>query len=282
MNPLSVQKLILEELHRDSFGEDVTAQLLGESGLKTAQASIISKAEGVFSGEFILQGFQLLFKDQLDFNWKLQEGCELAPHQIALELSGPARSILSLERTLLNLLGLSCGVATLTRKFVNAVRPFPTTILATRKTLPGLRDLQLQAVVAGGGKIHRRSLSDGILIKENHCEIENPVTLLNRAHLNRSPLHGIEIEVQNFEALDRVLESEHSPDIIMIDNFSPEEASRAVSKIRKTSPRIRIEASGGMSLKTVNQFAEAGVDYISVGQLTHSAPVFDFSLDFKK
>jgi len=278
----SFQKLILDELQKDRFEEDITAQLLGEKGLKLAQAVVISKAEGIFSGHSILQGFQSFLKGELDLHWKIQDGEELTPQKVAVELKGPSKTILSVERTLLNLLGVSCGVATLTRKFVNAVRPFSTAILATRKTLPGLRDLQLQAVVSGGGKIHRRSLTDGILIKENHCEVESPETLLNRAHSSRSPLHGIEIEVQNFELLESVLSSEHLPDIIMLDNFSPEAASKAVSQIRRKSPQIRIEASGGMNLQTVKLFAEAGVDYISVGQITHSAPVFDFSLDFQK
>ncbi len=278
----SFEKIILEELHKDQFQEDITAQLLQEKGLKTAQAVVVARAEGIFCGKSILLSFREIFNGQLEFDWNMQDGDELEPQQVAVELKGPASSILSVERTLLNLLGLVCGVSTLTRKFVNSVRPFPTAILATRKTLPGLRDLQLEAVVAGGGKIHRRSLSDGILIKENHCEIESALTLLNRAHLNRSPLHGIEIEVQSFEALESVLSSKNLPDIIMLDNFSPEVASKAVSLIRSKSPLIRIEASGGMNLRTVQLFAEAGVDYISVGQLTHSAPVFDFSLDFQK
>jgi len=281
MNSFSVQNLILQELQRDCFEEDVTAQLLGEKGDRISQAILVPKQNGVFSGQSLLEAFQSVISPRVQMRWSLKDGEEIVAQKPLLELTGPAHQILSLERTLLNFLGLSCGVATLTRQFVLAIKPFPVTLLATRKTLPGLRELQLAAVEAGGGKIHRRSLSDGILIKENHCAIENASTLLKSAHEKRSPLHGIEIEVQDFNALARVLKSPYRPDVIMLDNFSSEDAVKAVAQIRDQAPGCRIEASGGMCLETVRQFAEAGVDYISVGQLTHSVPVFNLSLDFQ-
>jgi len=134
-------------------------------------------------------------------------------------------------------------------------------------------------VVAGGGHVHRRSLSDGILIKENHQIFSQPLKLLETSLVNRSPLHRVEIEVQNFDLLDAVLSN--PPDVIMLDNFSEQDLPKAVEKIRQhpNSNACRIEVSGGMTLEKVQKIAKLGVDYISVGQLTHSSPSLNMSMD---
>jgi len=281
MKPFNLVQLIQSELETDQFSQDVTGNLLKKSPEETVQAFVFSKEKGIFSGATVLESFEGLFAGEVQFRWEISEGTELSPGTQIVELTGPRKTLLAIERTLLNFLGHACGVASLTHAYVSAVKPHPVQILATRKTLPGLRTLQLTAVQAGGGKIHRRSLSDGILIKENHCALENEVTLLKKAHQVRSPLHGIEIEVQTFESLNQVLSCDYSPDVIMLDNFSAKDVQTAVALIRPKLPLCRIEASGGVDLPSVRALAETGIDYISVGKLTHSAPVLNLSLDFR-
>jgi nicotinate-nucleotide pyrophosphorylase (carboxylating) len=193
------------------------------------------------------------------------------------KIEGPAKTLLSLERTLLNFLGHLCGIASLTRKYVNELGGSPTKILATRKTLPGLRELQLAAVVAGGGAIHRRSLSDGILIKDNHQFLSSAETLVKKAHQVRSPLHGIEIEVQDISTLPQIISLK--PDVIMLDNLGMEKLREAVTQIRSLAPQIRIEVSGGIQISQIKEIAALKVDYISVGKITHSANNLDLTLD---
>lgn len=279
MTHFNLCSLIKQELAADSYEQDVTASLLPHENVPSA-AVIIAKEPGCFSGTEVLESFRFLFKESLSMIPHLAEGQTIEKGQKALTLEGTRPLILSVERTLLNFLGVSCGVASLTKSFVEAIKPHSATLLATRKTLPGLRTLQLRAVEAGGGKIHRRSLADGILIKENHYAQEDPLVLLKRAVEKASPLHRVEIEVQNFEVLSNVLESSHCPEVIMLDNFSVEEVRQAVALIRSKRPQVKIEVSGGISLTTIKNYAATGVDFISVGQITHSAPVFNFSLDF--
>ncbi|NBT58009.1 nicotinate-nucleotide diphosphorylase (carboxylating), partial [bacterium] len=157
MNAFTLQNLIRCELETDQFTQDVTGKLLEEKALDTVQAVVFSKEKGVFSGVSTLEAFQKLFEKEVQFRWEIAEGQPLASGQEIVELTGSRRALLALERTLLNFLGHACGVATLTRSYVEAVKPNRVQILATRKTLPGLRPLQLTAVEAGGGKIHRRS-----------------------------------------------------------------------------------------------------------------------------
>lgn len=281
MNAFSLLNLIKSELETDQFTEDVTGKLLKKRSEDIVQAFVFSKENGFFSGVSVLEAFRALFKGEIEFRWNISEGESLPKGREIVELKGPRKTLLAIERTLLNFLGHSCGVATLTRAFVEAVTPTPVQILATRKTLPGLRTLQLNAVQAGGGKIHRRSLADGILIKENHSALQDEITLLETAHKVRSPLHGIEIEVQSFDSLNKILSSDFPPDVIMLDNFSAKDVQEAVALIRNKLPNCRIEASGGVDLQSVRALAETGIDYISVGKLTHSASVLNLSLDFR-
>lgn len=281
MTSFTLRNLIQNELETDEFTQDVTGKLLKTAPNEKTQAFVFSKESGVFSGVAVLESFRSIFEGEVSFHWELLEGTALSPGKEIVELTGSRQTLLAIERTLLNFLGHACGVASLTRSYVEAVKPYPVQILATRKTLPGLRALQLMAVQAGGGKIHRRSLSDGILIKENHCALEDELSLLQKAHQARSPLHGIEIEVQSFESLNKVLSSKTPPDVIMLDNFSAEDIQKALKLIRKQSPLCKVEASGGVDLQSVRGLAETGVDFISVGKLTHSAPVLNLSLDFR-
>ncbi|NBX68322.1 MAG: carboxylating nicotinate-nucleotide diphosphorylase [Proteobacteria bacterium] len=281
INLTELMHSISQELEVDRVNDDVTVRLLGDKKNKPCRAILLSKENGVFSGEQVIAAFSGLLDGLAKIESKVREGDRLSPGQEILKISATSELCLTTERTLINYLSHLSGVATLTRQFVEAVKPHHTQILATRKTVPGLRGLQLQAVVAGGGRIHRRSLSDGILIKENHQAFAEPVSLIERAKQERSPLHRVEIEIQDFETLEKVIQN--PPDVIMLDNFSESDVSLAVKKI-KTNPESAsclIEVSGGMTLEKVGSIAGCGVDYISVGMITHSAPALNMSMDLK-
>ncbi len=266
-------RLIEKELETDRVSDDVTGRLLGEAGQTPAEAIVFAKESGVFSGLAVLQAFPA---GALEVEALVEEGDSLELGRPVARIRGTVADCLASERTILNFLSQTCGVATLTRLYVDAVRPHRAKILATRKTLPGLRELQLLAVRAGGGFVHRRSLSDGILIKDNHLVFLPEAEAVARARASKSPLHRVEVEVQSLEQLDRLLEN--PPDIIMLDNFSLGEIEVALDRI---DGRCEVEISGGVTLETVGAYAATGVDYISVGRLTHSAPALDLSLDIR-
>jgi nicotinate-nucleotide pyrophosphorylase (carboxylating) len=186
------------------------------------------------------------------------------------------------ERVALNLLQQLSGVATLTRRFVRAVEGTKAEILETRKTTPGLRALEKYAVRVGGGKNHRKDLGEAVLIKENHIRLAGGVSAaLTAAQAAKGLVAWIEIEVTNLDELRAALT--HNPDVILLDNMSPSLVRQAVEEVRKHSApnKIRTEASGGITLENVREFAEAGVDWISVGALTHSAPAVDLSFEIE-
>ncbi len=188
-----------------------------------------------------------------------------------------ARVVLSCERVILNLLQRLSGVATLTRKFVDAVSGTKATILDTRKTSPGLRMLDKYAVRCGGGQNHRLDLSDGVLIKNNHIALAGGIKpVLERAHRNRRGTQPIEVEVRTLTELEEALT--YGAEAILLDNMPVQEVREAVERCSHANRRIPLESSGGINLENVRTYAEAGVDFISVGALTHSAPAVDLSL----
>lgn len=275
----TIKRVLLNDLELDRASDDVTARLLGLGKDLRCEATVVCKEDGVFAGGRVCEALQALYQTQLEVHCLVKDGARVKNGEPLVTLVGPTGLCLSVERSLLNFLTHLSGVASLTRKFVQAVEPFPVKILATRKTSPGLRDFQLMAVIAGGATVHRRSLSDGILIKDNHIQMAGEETLLENAAAIRSPLHRTEIEVQNLVQLGRVLE--FHPDVVMLDNFSLSDMKTAIALLREKSPQTKIEASGGVNLGTVRDIAELGVDYISVGMITHSAPILNFSMDFK-
>jgi nicotinate-nucleotide pyrophosphorylase (carboxylating) len=266
--------LIERELAVDQTTEDATVRLLPNTD-QPCHAEVRAKADGIFSGTVVIEAFSRIFTKHHQWECLKPEGACLTKGDPVVRISGPVGPLLSLERTLLNLLCHLCGVATLTHRFVAEVSPYSTKILATRKTLPGLRLLQLRAVQAGGGWIHRESLRDGILIKENHQQFSSAAEILNRARALRSPLHRIEIEVQDLAMLKEVLRD--PPDVLMLDNLGPAAVKSALELI---DGKCEVEISGGIQLENVRALAEMGVDYISVGQLTHSVKALDLSMDF--
>ena len=191
-------------------------------------------------------------------------------------ISGVARSILSAERLALNLLGQLSGVATATRMLVDRVRGTGAKIIDTRKTVPLLRELQKMAVVAGGGANHRMGLFDQVLIKDNHIEaVGSPAEAVRRARTRVGEEITVEVEIERLEELEEVIKA--GADIVMLDNMLPS-AMRAAVEI--ADGRVLLEASGGITLKTVREVAESGVDLVSIGGITHSSPSLDVALDF--
>ena len=204
------------------------------------------------------------------------EGDEVEAGTVFASLKGYSDVLLAGERVALNLLQRMCGVATLTRQYVKAVEGTNAQIIDTRKTTPGLRMLEKYAVTVGGGKNHRFGLDDGVLIKDNHVALAGGITeAVTMAKLKVGHLHKIEIEISNWAQLREAILA--GADIILLDNQTPEEAEKLVEMARQLNPNVLLEASGGMDLDRVRSFAEAGVDLISVGKLTHSAKAVDIS-----
>lgn len=204
------------------------------------------------------------------------DGDEVEEGTVFGTLKGYADVLLTGERVALNILQRMCGVATLTRQYVKAVAGTNAQIVDTRKTTPGLRLMEKYAVTVGGGKNHRMGLDDGVLIKDNHITLAGGITeAVVAAKQKIGHLHKIEIEITNWAQLREAIEA--GADIIMLDNQTPDEAAKLVGMARDLNPAVMIEASGGMDLDRVRSFAEAGVDLISVGRLTHSARAVDIS-----
>jgi nicotinate-nucleotide pyrophosphorylase (carboxylating) len=204
-----------------------------------------------------------------------EDGDAVAPGAPLARVEANARALLAAERTALNILGRLSGIATLTRAYVDAIAGTGARIIDTRKTTPGMRALEKYAVRCGGGVNHRFGLDDAILIKDNHIAACGSVgEAVRRAKEGAGHLMKVEVEIDRLDQLDAALE--HEPDVVLLDNFSTADLAEAV---RLTNRRCVLEASGGVNLQTVRAIAQSGVDVISVGALTHSAPVLDIGLD---
>ncbi|MGE5382115.1 MAG: carboxylating nicotinate-nucleotide diphosphorylase [Omnitrophica WOR_2 bacterium] len=274
---LSVDAIIEYALIEDIGDGDHTSLSTIPAGNK-GRAQLLVKQKGVLSGMKIAQKVFEKVDPQISMISYLKDGDVINPGDIAFIVEGPSRSILQAERLVLNFMQRMSGIATNTSLYVNKVKGLNVKILDTRKTTPLLRELEKQAVLDGGGFNHRFGLYDMILIKDNHVDfaggIENAVSAVLE-YLKRNNLNlKIEIEVRNFNELTQILEfgNVHR---IMLDNFSVADLSRAVKMI---AGRFETEASGGINLDTVRSFAETGVDFISVGALTHQINSLDLSL----
>jgi nicotinate-nucleotide pyrophosphorylase (carboxylating) len=235
----------------------------------------IAKQSGVLAGLDVARAVYALFDPQVSFQSLVAEGATVSSREVVARLSGPACSLLTVERTALNFLGRMSGIATLTRQFVDAVAGTNARILDTRKTAPGLRRFDKLAVKRGGGENHRLGLYDMILIKDNHIGFAGSIgEAVRRARLAQT---GLEIEVEARTLADVEEALHHAVGRILLDNMTVEQMAQAV---RLCAGRARLEASGNVSLSNVRRIAQIGVDNISIGALTHSAPVFDFSFDY--
>jgi nicotinate-nucleotide pyrophosphorylase (carboxylating) len=265
--------LLLSALREDIGSGDITSRAAIPAGVK-ARARFTTKQALVVAGIPVAQEIIQLVDPALEFKTLEAEGASVAAATPIAEIRGSARSILTVERTSLNLLQRMCGIATLTRRYVERVEGTKARIVDTRKTAPGLRILDKYAVTCGGGMNHRMGLFDGVLIKNNHLAFHASVDAAirsARAHLGH--LVKIEVEIRNLEELRIALEA--GADVILLDNFNPQQTHDAVKVV---AGRVPIESSGGITFDTVRDFAEAGVDYISIGALTHSVPAVDIHL----
>jgi nicotinate-nucleotide pyrophosphorylase (carboxylating) len=261
-------------LAEDVGGGDLTAALIPEDA--QAEATVISRENAILCG---VAWFNAVFH-QLDarvvIDWQVVDGDRIAPDQWLCTLRGPARALLTGERTALNFLQLLSGTATLARRYADAVAGTRATILDTRKTLPGLRLAQKYAVRCGGCQNHRIGLFDAVLIKENHImaagSISNAIAAARRLH----PGVTVEVEVENLAELVEALTAQ--PDIIMLDNFDLATMAEAVYI---TGRQVKLEASGNVNFDTVRPIAETGIDYISIGGLTKDVRAVDLSMRFR-
>jgi nicotinate-nucleotide pyrophosphorylase (carboxylating) len=249
----------------------------------TGKAVLASRADGVVAGLPAAQITFSLVDPRLGFEALVEDGSRVEPGTRLAVVSGRMRSILTGERTALNFVQRLSGVASLTRRYVDAVAGLPCQVLDTRKTTPGWRVLEKYAVRCGGGHNHRMGLGDGILIKDNHLAALNggagPVAeAVRRARLRYGNRFPLEIEVDTLGQLDQALAAR--PDIVLLDNMAPSDLREAVRRRNEAAPAVRLESSGGVNLSTVRAIAEAGVDRISVGALTHSATALDIGLDY--
>ena len=251
---------------------DVTSALLTPDRLATA--AFVARGEGVVAGRLAAVETFTQVDPVVQVDWFIGDGGTVDPGTTIASVTGSLASILTAERTALNFLCHLSGVASLTRRFVRATHG-DARIWDTRKTTPGLRALEKAAVRAGGGRNHRGNLSEWVLLKDNHLAGLGIAEGVKRAR-ERWPGRTVQVEADSVEQLEEAIAA--GADIVLLDNMSPELVAACVA-LRGGSPRPLLEVSGGVTLQTVSDYAEAGVDLISVGALTHSAPVLDIGLD---
>jgi len=263
-------------LEEDLAGGDPTSALLGGD----AMAVLAARGPGVIAGLPAVDITLAEVARRLDlgpatFRPELEDGCPVAAGGLLGHLAGPARVVLAAERTLLNLLGHLSGVATLTAAFVAAVDGTGAVIRDTRKTLPGLRQLAKYAVRAGGGQNHRMSLGDALLVKDNHIRAAGGLAAAVAAARAAGPGLPLEVETETLEEVAAALDA--GCELLLLDNMELGTMARAVAMV---AGRARTEASGGITLASARQVASTGVDFLSIGGLTHSAPSLDIGLDW--
>ncbi len=275
--PLDLIRLALEE---DGAAADITT-LSTVPEQQRSSGSILTRQSGIIAGLAIAAETFRLFDEHVSVELLIHDGATVQPGDVLAHLSGPARSLLSAERVALNFLGRLSGIATLTAQCVHAVEGTRARILDTRKTTPGLRSLEKAAVLIGGGQNHRFGLSDGVLIKDNHIKAAGGIAQAIAAARHTAPhLLKIEIECETLAEVQQALEA-HT-DVVLLDNMDIKTMHTAVQLIRRDAPQVLIEASGniGTNGERLRAVASIGVDFISLGALTHSAPNFDVSLEF--
>jgi nicotinate-nucleotide pyrophosphorylase (carboxylating) len=280
-----ISTILEAALAEDKVANDVTTALTIDPRLR-ASGTIVAKQACVISGLGCIPVFLDIFakmsivppgRFEVVSHPEIFDGVKVKKGQTIAVIRHNAASILACERVILNLMQRMSGIATLTNEFVKAVAGTKTKVLDTRKTIPGLRALDKYAVCCGGGVNHRLDLQDGILIKNNHISLGGGLpTVLERALQGRKIGQVVQVEVRSQIELDQAIAG--GAESILLDNMTPSQVKKAVKQIRATLPNVPIEASGNMNLKTVRAYALAGVDFVSVGALTHSAAAADLSM----
>ena len=276
MNSDLIQRALVED---GAFADITTLSTVPAE--QRAQGTIVTRKAGVIAGlQVAAETFQTL-DPNIEVQLLVQDGATVQAGEQLMHLSGSARSLLSAERVALNFLGRLSGIATTTAQCVRAIEGLHARILDTRKTTPGLRSLEKTAVQLGGGQNHRFGLSDGVLIKDNHIKAAGGIAQAIAAARHQAPhLLKIEVECETLAEVEQAIQAD--TDVILLDNMDLETMRSAVRLIRQQAPRVLIEASGsiGTNASRLVAVAETGVDFISLGALTHSAPNFDVSLEF--
>lgn len=278
--PSIYTELIQQALQEDGAVADITT-LSTVPEMQQAEGNIVTRQAGVIAGLAIAAQTFRVFDERVTVELHVEDGASVQAGQVLAYLKGPARSLLSAERVALNFLGRLSGIATVTARCVKAVAGTQARILDTRKTTPGLRRLEKEAVQCGGGQNHRFGLSDGVLIKDNHIKAAGGIAQAIAAGRRMAPhLLKIEVECETLSELQQALEA--GADVVLLDNMNIETMQSAVEIVRRRAPRVLIEASGNIGTDPTRLAAVAatGVDFISLGALTHSAPNFDVSLEF--
>ncbi len=285
INPLDLElvyDVVNGALDEDLGRGDITSRSVVRTGVK-ARGSFMAKQDFILAGLEVADAVFSSFDPYLQIESTAGDGDEIKAGKVFARATGDAQVLLAAERVALNFLQHLSGIATVTRKYVDAVAGTGARIVDTRKTTPGLRMLEKYAVTAGGGQNHRLGLDDGVLIKDNHLAMAGSVTdAVRRAREAAGHLHKIEVEVASLEQVKEALDV--GADILLLDNMTPEMVRQAVMLVHGREPRERLtltEASGGINLINVRAYAEAGADLISIGALTHSAPAVDISFKIK-
>ena len=276
MTPIDIQLIrdvLVAALREDVGSGDITSRSTIPVNARGV-ARIAAKQDLVVSGLPVAAEIARLVDPEIEFVEAVTDGMNASAATVLAQLRGAGRSLLTAERTVLNFLQRMSGIATLTREYVDKVQGTKARIIDTRKTAPGLRVLDKYAVSCGGGMNHRVGLFDGVLIKNNHLSFhESPADAVRAARSHLGHLVKIEIEVHHSDELVEMIEA--GADVVLLDNFTPEQTARAVEIV---DGRVPLESSGGITIENVRAYAEAGVDYISIGALTHSVAAVDIHM----
>jgi nicotinate-nucleotide pyrophosphorylase (carboxylating) len=270
----TIRNIVQSAIEEDVGGTDITTTAAALTGIEIGKASALAKSAAVVAGMDIFKETFFFLDPCMQFTGCCKDGEVVEKGGCLAEISGNLSSMLTAERVALNFLQRMCGIATLTRQYVDEVKGTKAKILDTRKTAPGLRYLDKYAVRIGGGQNHRYGLYDGVLIKDNHIAAAGGIRQALTSVRGRLPhTLKVEIEVKNLQELEEAINA--GADVVMLDNMSLDDMGKAVAA---TGGKVPLEASGNVTLANVRKIAETGVDFISVGALTHSVPASDISL----
>lgn len=270
---VNIDKLIMQALEEDITSEDISTNAVMPEYQK-GQVELICKQDGVIAGLNVFRRVFELLDDTVTFDMRVKDGDFVKNGELMAVVTGDIRALLSGERTALNYLQRMSGIATYTNSIVKLLEGGKTTLLDTRKTTPNMRIFEKYAVKVGGGSNHRFNLSDGVMLKDNHIGAAGSITkAVQMAKSYASFVHKIEVEVENLDMVKEAVEA--GADIIMLDNMTPEQMKEAIKII---DGRAETECSGNVTKENIKHILDVGVDYVSSGALTHSAPIMDISL----
>jgi nicotinate-nucleotide pyrophosphorylase (carboxylating) len=281
LNPEAIERLCRDTVAEDLNGGDDVTSVATISATARSNAEFIARGPGVFAGVPVLACMlETHLGDDVEATVLVADGALVAKGDVIARVVAPTRALLTVERSALNLVCRLSGVATATHKWVVALAGTDTKVRDTRKTTPGLRDLEKYAVRCGGGVNHRRGLHDAVLIKDNHVLAAGGVGKALDAVWRQFPGTSmvVQTEIDRLSQLDEAID--HGAQQILLDNMSTVDMAEAVRRVRARAPHVLIEASGGLTLERANEVARTGVDFIAVGAITHSAPILDIALDF--